>query len=156
MKIARSLALIVSLSIAGIAFGPTTEARAERREPLSSAQIRQVMSKHAPAVRDCYVRHVMEQKGPMGTVTLELLVRAGGQVAAVEVEAAATDDKKMEQCVAKLAKTWRFPQSSEQTLVKYPMMFVHTATANAGSAEPGKNTQATAKQSATKGGRSRP
>jgi len=156
MKNARSLALIVSLSIAGIAFGPATEARAERREPLSSAQIRQVMSKHAPAVRDCYVRHVMEQEGPMGNVTLELLVRAGGQVAAVEVEAAATDDKKMEQCVAKLAKTWRFPRSSEQTLVKYPMMFVHTATASAGPATPAKAAQATAKQSATKGGRSRP
>lgn len=156
MKIARNLALIVSLSMAGIAFGPTTEARAERREPLSQAQIRQVMSKHAPEVRECYVRHVMEQEGPMGTVTLQLLVRAGGQVAGVEVEAASSDEKKMEQCVAKQAKTWRFPRSSEQTLVRYPMMFVHTATASTAPAERGKDTQATAKQSASKGGRSRP
>ena len=147
MKIAR-LALIVSLSMAAVAFG-SADARAERRAPLSSAQIRQVMSRHAPDVRECYVQHVMEQQGPMGNVTLELLVRAGGQVAAVEVEAAGTDDKKMEQCVSTLAKKWRFPKSSEQTLVKYPMMFVHTQSATA--AGPAKTTP---KQGAGKGGRS--
>lgn len=135
MKNAR-IALIVSFSMVALGLGLATDARAERRAPLSSAQIRQVMSKHAPEVRECYVRHVMEQQGPMGTVTLELLVRAGGQVAAVEVEAAGTDDKKMERCVAHLAKKWQFPRSSEQTLVKYPMMFVHTQTASA--AGPGK------------------
>lgn len=137
MKKAR-LALILSLSMVAIALGSTTDARAERREPLSSTQIRQVMSKHAPDVRECYVRHSMEQQGPMGTVTLELLVRAGGQVAAVEVNAAGTDDKKLEQCVTQLSKKWRFPRSSEQTLVKYPMMFVHTQSATAAGPTPGK------------------
>jgi outer membrane biosynthesis protein TonB len=150
MKTTR-LALIVSLSMAALAFG-SADARAERRAPLSSAQIRQVMSRHAPDVRECYMRHSMEQQGPMGTVTIELLVRAGGQVAAVEVEAAGTDDKKLEQCVSQLAKKWTFPKSSEQTLVKYPMMFVHTQTATA--AGPAKDTQPRAKQGAGKGGRS--
>jgi hypothetical protein len=149
MKIARH-ALMVSFSMVAIAFGFATDARAERRAPLSSAQIRQVMSQHAPEVRECYVQHVMEQQGPMGSVTLELLVRAGGQVAAVEVEAPGTDDKKMEQCVARLAKKWQFPRSSEQTLVKYPMMFVHTQSATA--AGPAK--RAPVKQGAGKGGRS--
>lgn len=130
MKKAR-LALILSLSMVAMAFGSATDVRAEPRAPLSSTQIRQVMSKHAPDVRECYVRHSMEQQGPMGTVTLELLVRAGGQVAAVEVDAAGTDDRKLEQCVTQLSKKWRFPRSSEQTLVKYPMMFVHTQSATA-------------------------
>lgn len=133
MTNARSLALIVSISIAAFAFGPANEARAERRQPLTSAQIRQVMSRHAPAVRECYVQHAMQrQQGSTSTLTLEILVRAGGQVDGVEVEAPASDQKKLEQCVAQLAKKWRFPKSSYQTLVKYPMMFVHTQAQGAG------------------------
>lgn len=135
MTIARNVALIVSISIAVLALAPVTEARAERRQPLTSAKIRQVMSQHAPAVRDCYVKHATQQ-GPTGTLTLELLVRASGQVAGVEVEAAASDEKQLEQCVSQLAKNWRFPKSSYQTLVKYPMMFVHTQAQGAGPAVP--------------------
>src|SRR5690606_17749492 len=118
-------------------------------------QIRQVMSQHAPAVRECYVRHAMQQQGSMGKLTLQMLVRTTGQVAAVEVElpasstsaaapasaasqaAPAPDDKKLQECVSELAKTWRFPKSSSQTLVKYPMMFVHTQVPSAGPAQPG-------------------
>jgi TonB family protein len=149
MTNARNLALIVSLSIAAFAFGPAAEAQAERRQPLTSAQIRQVMSQHAPAVRECYVQHAMQQKGSTGSLTLEILVRASGQVAGVEVEAAASDETKLEQCVSQLAKDWRFPKSSSQTLVKYPMMFVHTQAQGAGPVVPTRNTdQASAKKPA--------
>jgi outer membrane biosynthesis protein TonB len=157
MTNARSLAFIVSISIAVFAFGPATEAHAERRQPLTSAQIRQVMSQHAPAVRECYVQHAMQQQGSMGSLTLEILVRAGGQVAGIEVEAPASDEKKLEQCVSQLAKNWRFPRSSSQTLVKYPMMFVHTQAQGAGPAVPARagNKQVNAKkQAAAPGGRS--
>lgn len=153
MTNARSLALIVSISIATFAFGPANEARAERRQPLTSAQIRQVMSRHAPAVRECYVQHAMQQQqSSTSTLTLEILVRAGGQVEAVEVEAPASpaspasDDKKLEQCVSKLAKNWRFPKSSQQTLVKYPMMFVHTQAQGAGPVVPEQTSAAPARQ----------
>jgi outer membrane biosynthesis protein TonB len=157
MTNARSLAFIASISIAVFAFGPATEARAERRQPLSSAQIRQVMSQHAPAVRECYVQHAMQQQGSMGSLTLEILVRAGGQVAGIEVEAPASDDKKLEQCVSQLAKSWRFPRSSSQTLVKYPMMFVHTQAQGAGPAVPVRTGNKLAKkQPAAPGGRSLP
>jgi TonB family protein len=148
MTNARSLALVVSLSIAAFALGPAAEAQAERRQPLSSAQIRQVMSQHAPAVRGCYVQHSMQQQGSMGSLTLEILVRASGQVAGVEVEAAASDQKKLEQCVGQLAKNWRFPKSSSQTLVKYPMMFVHTQAQGAGPVVPTRDTDASAKKPA--------
>jgi hypothetical protein len=125
MTIARCIALMVSFSIAGM-LGSGREAGAEPRKPLSSAQIRHVLSQHAPALRECYVQHSMQQQGSMGSLTLELLVRASGQVAALEVQAPGTDKKKVEQCVSRLVKTWRFPRSSDETLVKYPMMFLHT------------------------------
>jgi hypothetical protein len=155
MTNARSLALIVSISIAVFAFGPATEARAERRQPLTSAQIRQVMSQHAPAVRGCYVQHAMQKQGSMGSLTLEILVRASGQVVAVEVEALASDEKKLEQCVSQLAKNWRFPKSSSQTLVKYPMMFVHTQAQGAGPVVPEqtRSAQASPKQQAARADR---
>jgi TonB family protein len=149
MTNARNVALIVSLSIAAFAFGPATEAQAERRQPLTSGQIRQVMSQHTPAVRGCYVQHAMQRQGSMGSLTLEILVRASGQVVGVEVEAAASDEKKLEQCVSQLAKNWRFPKSSSQTLVKYPMMFVHTQAQGAGPVVPARTTdQASVKKQA--------
>lgn len=153
MTNARNLALIVSVSLAALALGPANEAVAERRQPLTSAKIRKVMSRHAPALRDCYLQHAT-QEGTTGTLTLEILVRASGQVAAVEVEAPSSEPKKLEQCVSQLAKTWRFPRSSDETLVKYPMMFVH---AQGASVAP---EQASAEQDArtrvARGGRSRP
>jgi TonB family protein len=158
MTNARNLAFIVSISLAALAFGSANEARAERRQPLTSAKIRQVMSKHAPALRDCYLQHVTQQ-GPTGTLTLEILVRASGQVAGVEVEALASDQKKLEQCVLQLSKRWRFPRSSDETLVKYPMMFVHTqgagAAAEQASAAPPR-AQDGARARVARGGRSRP
>jgi outer membrane biosynthesis protein TonB len=158
MTNARNLALIVSLSIAAFAFGPATEAQAERRQPLTSGQIRQVMSQHTPAVRGCYVQHAMQRQGSMGSLTLEILVRASGQVAGVEVEAAASDEKKLELCVSQLAKNWRFPKSSSQTLVKYPMMFVHTQAQGAGPVVPTRATDhaRVTKQAAGPGPRSLP
>jgi TonB family protein len=157
MTNARNLALIVSISIAALAFGPATEAQAERRQPLTSAQIRQVMSRHTPAVRGCYVQHSMQQQSSMGSLTLEILVRASGQVAGVEVEAQASDEKKLEQCVSQLAKNWRFPRSSSQTLVKFPMMFVHTQAQGAGPVVPERGTDQASvkKQAAAPGTRSR-
>ena len=149
MTNARNVALTVSLAIAAFAFGPATEAQAERRQPLTSAHIRQVMSQHTPAVRGCYVKHAMQGQGSMGSLTLEILVRASGQVAGVEVEAPASDEKKLEQCVSQLAKNWRFPKSSSQTLVKYPMMFVHTQAQGAGPVMPTRDTdQASVKKPA--------
>jgi TonB family protein len=141
MTKARNLALLASISIAAFAFAPAPEAQAERRQPLTSAQIRQVMSQHAPAVRGCYVQHAMRQQGSMGSLTLEILVRASGQVAGVEVEAQVSDDKKLEQCVLQIAKNWRFPRSSSQTLVKYPMMFLHTQAQGAGPVVPARSTE---------------
>ncbi|HWN71446.1 MAG TPA: AgmX/PglI C-terminal domain-containing protein [Haliangium sp.] len=156
MTIARNLALIVSISIAALALGPAAEAQAERRQPLSSGQIRQVMSQHTPAVRGCYVQHSTQRQGSMGSLTLEILVRASGQVVGVEVEAPASNEKKLSQCVSELAKSWRFPKSSSQTLVKYPMMFLHTQAQGAGPAVPGRATDQASvkKQAARPGGRS--
>ncbi len=125
MTLNRCSILFAALTMI-IALGSVHEARAERRQPLDSAQIRQVMSKHLSAVRKCYVEHSMPAKNAKGVVTLDMLVRAGGQVAAIEVETDGAKDVKFERCVSKLATRWRFPKSAYQTRVKYPMMFLHT------------------------------
>lgn len=138
MRLVRCLALTAVL-IGFLSSGAMSEARAESRQPLTSAQIKQVMAKHAPKVRACYMEHAMNKEESLGKLTLELLVRAGGRVAAVEVEAPSAQGKELEKCVGRLAKRWRFPKSSYQTLVKYPMMFVHTQAQGAGPVVPGEN-----------------
>ncbi|GAB4557270.1 MAG: hypothetical protein Tsb0020_01300 [Haliangiales bacterium] len=144
MTVHPRLILLTTVMTLSLAFGALSDAQAERRQPLDATQIRQVMAKHMPAVRSCYESHVMAERGATGTVTLELLVRAGGQVAAVDTNLPGVDKKPVKQfskCVSSQAKRWRFPKSSYQTLVKYPMMFLHTKSNGAGP-KPGKGSAA--------------
>ena len=120
----KRMARVLLFAVAG-AFVLVPTARAESNQ-LSVDQIQEVAREHSGEVRDCYVEHALKQKSASGKVTLDLVVRAEGDVQHVAVDAPGVRGHRFKRCVEKHVSAWQFPSARHGTEVQYPFLFHHT------------------------------
>jgi hypothetical protein len=125
---------LLSLAAVGVLAGTSaaTSARAGLTEPLSAQDISRVASRHFAEVRDCYIKHVYEQKAASGRVLVKAVVRKDGRVTEVVTEAPGVRGKQFARCVERAVKAWQFPESNGATEIQYPYYFQRTRARGAG------------------------
>lgn len=103
----------------GVAPGtPTT------RGSLSVEQIRRVVMAHAGALRACYEAEAQRNPGLHGGVTATWTIEASGAVSNASVASSTLGNPRVEGCVVRQIKTWRFPSGDAATQVaSYPFKF---------------------------------
>lgn len=92
----------------------------------SEAEIREVVLRHAPAVRACYETEGLSRNSKLtGTVELELRILPVGRVDSVQVIGSGMTGpgtREVTECITAIARNWRFargPYSVEQVILPF-------------------------------------
>lgn len=97
---------------------------AAARGGLSPEQIRRVVMSHIGAVRACYETEAQRNPGLKGGVTIEWQIDPAGAVTAASVASTTLSNARVEGCVVRQVKRWRFPASESPTKVAgFPFKF---------------------------------
>lgn len=91
---------------------------------LTTEQIRRVVMAHTGALRACYESEVQRQPGLHGGVTVSFTVAADGSVSDAAVAISTLQSPRVEACILRQLKAWRFPAGEGPTTVlAYPFRF---------------------------------
>ncbi len=91
---------------------------------LSAEQIRRVVMAHAGALRACYDSELARNPSLRGGVTMTWNIEPGGTVTSAAVGSSTIGNQRVEGCVQRQVKTWKFPTSDSPTNVAaYPFKF---------------------------------
>jgi hypothetical protein len=94
------------------------------RGGLSPEQIRRVVMAHTGALRACYESEAQRNPGLRGGVTVQWQIEPNGSVSTASIASTTLSNARVEGCVARQVKGWRFPQSDTPTTVAaYPFKF---------------------------------
>lgn len=98
----------------------------EGTERLRAAQIMPVMNGAKKRFRTCYENALNYSPDAAGKVTLSLTIAATGRVPVASTTQTGNLPPQVSSCIAAIARTLKFPPSSEQTTVNYPLVFNST------------------------------
>ena len=91
---------------------------------LSPEQIRRVVMAHIGAVRACYESEAQRNPGLKGGVTVQWSIEPGGGVTSANVAGTTLSNPRVEGCVTRQVKSWKFPSSDSPTTVAgFPFKF---------------------------------
>lgn len=91
---------------------------------LSAEQIRRVVVAHTGALRACYESEAQKNPGLKGGVTVAWTIDASGSVGGASIAASTLGNPRVEGCVVRQVKSWRFPAADSPTQVpSYPFKF---------------------------------
>jgi hypothetical protein len=93
---------------------------------LTQKEIETAIAPHVPAILACYKEHASKQKRATGEIQLEMLIRPEGTVHRLWVRARGVTGQGLNDCVKKLATTWRFPEKDGFTNAIVPFFFQKT------------------------------
>lgn len=101
-----------------------TAGAAAAKGGLSPEQIRRVVIAHTGAVRACYETEAQKNPGLKGGMTLSWQIEPSGSVSGVSVAGSTLGNPRVEGCVSRQVKSWRFPASDSPTTVgAFPFKF---------------------------------
>jgi len=91
---------------------------------LTADQIRRVVETHRGALKACYETEAQRNPSLRGGVTVAWQIEQGGAVASASVASSTLGNPRVEGCVVRQVKSWRFPPSDSATQVAaYPFKF---------------------------------
>ncbi len=91
---------------------------------LSPEQVRRVVMAHTGALRACYEGEAQRNPSLRGGVTVQWQIDPGGGVSTASLAGTTLGNQRVEGCVLRQVKTWRFPASeSPTTVASYPFKF---------------------------------
>ena len=94
------------------------------RRRLSAEQIRRVVVRHEGALRACYDTELTRDANVRGGVTIAWTISADGAVGNASVAGSTITNVRVERCVLRQVKSWRFPESeASTTITAYPFVF---------------------------------
>lgn len=94
------------------------------RGGLSGEQIRRVVMAHLGAVRACYESEAQRNPGLKGGVTVVWSIEPGGSVSSASIGGSTLNNARVEGCVTRQVKNWKFPASDSATQVTgFPFKF---------------------------------
>jgi hypothetical protein len=94
------------------------------RRRLSAEQIQRVVVRHEGALRACYDTELTRDATVRGGVTIAWTITADGAVENASVAGSTINNVRVERCVLRQVKSWRFPESEAPSAVTaYPFVF---------------------------------
>jgi hypothetical protein len=91
---------------------------------LSPEQVRRVVMGRIGAVRACYEGEAQKNPGLKGGVTIAWSIEPGGSVTSASLAGTTLNNPRVEGCVLRQVRTWRFPSSDAPTTVAgFPFKF---------------------------------
>jgi hypothetical protein len=131
--------VVSRLSVLLLSF--TALSQVAEAKDLTEKDVKAVLSRHYPEVKNCYLQHAEKQQSAQGNVVVQVVVGKNGQVTdgSATVEAPGVTGKQFANCVKRSTAAWRFPTISNPTEVRYPLLFIKTRARGAGP-KPGKST----------------
>jgi hypothetical protein len=94
------------------------------RRRLGPEQVKRVVVQHSNAVRACYDTELVRDATVRGGLTLAWTITADGVVTNASVASSTINNARVERCVLRQARSWRFPTSEAPTNVaSYPFVF---------------------------------
>ena len=90
---------------------------------LSPEQIRRVVMAHLGALRACYESEAERNPGLKGGVTVQWQITPEGTVSGASLENTSLGNARVEGCVVRQVKGWRFPSSPSASAVHWPFKF---------------------------------
>jgi hypothetical protein len=94
------------------------------RGGLSPEQVRRVVMNHISAVKACYESAAQVNPGLKGGVTVAWQIDPGGTVTSVSVAQTSLGNPRVEGCITRQVKNWKFPSSDSPTTVAgFPFKF---------------------------------
>lgn len=91
---------------------------------LSPEQVRRVVMNHIGAVRACYESEAQRNPGLKGGVTVQWNIDPSGAVSGASVASSSLGNLRVEGCVVRQVRSWRFPSSDAPTVVVgFPFKF---------------------------------
>jgi hypothetical protein len=90
---------------------------------LSAEQIRRVVMAHSGALRACYEIEAEKDPTLRGGVTVSWTIDPGGAVTSANLAGTTIHNQRLEGCVLRQVRTWRFPSSEGPSQATYPFSF---------------------------------
>jgi hypothetical protein len=90
---------------------------------LSPEQIRRVVMAHLGALRACYESEAERNPNLKGGVTVQWQIAPEGTVSGASLDGSSLGSPRVEGCVVRQVKAWRFPSSVAASSVKWPFKF---------------------------------
>ena len=90
---------------------------------LSPEQIRRVVMAHVGALRACYEIEAQKNPNLKGGVTVAWTIDGGGGVTSASLAGTTIQNPRVEGCVVRQVKTWRFPSAEKPTNTSWPFRF---------------------------------
>jgi hypothetical protein len=91
---------------------------------LSAEQIRRVVLAHQGALRACYDSELARNPGLKGGVTMQWQIEPGGTVTSASVASSTLSNPRVEGCISRQVKSWKFPSAGAPTSVTaFPFKF---------------------------------
>ena len=90
---------------------------------LSPEQVRRVVVAHEGALRACYESEAQRNPNLRGGLTVAWQIDPGGTVPSASVGSTSLDNARVEGCVVRQVRSWKFPTNDSATSVTYPFKF---------------------------------
>lgn len=91
---------------------------------LTPEQVRRVVMAHTGALRACYETEAQRNPNLKGGISVAWQIEPGGNVASAQIRQSQLSNPRVEGCVLRQVKAWRFPTSDAATTVAdYPFRF---------------------------------
>lgn len=104
--------------------GDVDEGPASQATRLAPKVVERVVNEHRAEVKACYDQESVRAKRPSGEVTLRFVVDPTGIPSRLSAEVPGVDAGRIERCLARSWKGWRFPVAAAETEVEFPFVFV--------------------------------
>jgi hypothetical protein len=90
---------------------------------LSPEQVRRVVVAHQGALRACYEIEAQKDPSLRGGVTVAWTIDPSGSVTSASLAGSSIRNPRVEGCVVRQVRTWRFPTSEAPTMTTFPFKF---------------------------------
>ncbi|HWL89609.1 MAG TPA: AgmX/PglI C-terminal domain-containing protein, partial [Polyangiaceae bacterium] len=90
---------------------------------LSPEQVRRVVIAHEGALRACYESEAQRNPNVHGGLTVSWQIDPNGSVPSASVASSTLDNARVEGCVVRQVRAWKFPVNDSPTNVNYPFKF---------------------------------
>lgn len=90
---------------------------------LTRDQIGEVIKVRSGSLRYCYEQNLKISPNLSGKVVVSLVIASDGLVSDAKIESSTLGNKSVESCIVKMFTKMRFPASSKETKVSYPLVF---------------------------------
>lgn len=91
-------------------------------KPLSSSQVRAIVTKHRPLLQRCY-EQAARASGSQDTIRIDVRLNVSESGAVTNASLNGPNLGNLKPCILNTVKRWRFPASSEMTEVPFPLVF---------------------------------